>query len=355
MDESDRIARARMRALGLWPQTQRSPEEVLTPLAAMQAQEHAFARWSVAQRAGGTAGVASASSIDCAFDDGEILRTHVLRPTWHYVARSDLRWLMALSGPRVLARTARRCHDLGLEARTLKKANDVIADAVAERSQTRRDLADVLERNGVSVDGQRLAYIAMHAELTSTICSGPMRGRQHTYAAFDRRVGPACDFRDDEAIAELARRYFTTRGPATLTDFVWWSGLSTREARRGLEMTKEHLSARSTDDRTYWFTETALPRTRGRADLVQCYDEVIISYRESRDVLRTPRVAFAVPRHVDGYTHVVLLDGRLAGHWRLLSGRSGHEIETRMCESLDRKQQRSLAAAVERYCAFREH
>jgi len=356
MDDSDRIARIRMRALGLWQQAERSPEAVVAHLTAMQAQEHAFARWSVAQRTGGAAAsVAGASSVDRAFDDGEILRTHVLRPTWHYVARRDLRWLMALSGPRVLARTARRCHDLELDAPTLTKANDVIADAVAARCHTRRELADVLESKGVSVDGQRLAYIAMHAELTSTICSGPMRGRQHTYASFDQRVEPACDFADDDALAELARRYFTTRGPATLTDFVWWSGLSTREARRGLEIAKEHLSSRSADDRTYWFAQTALPRTRHRVDLVQCYDEVIISYRESRDVLRTPRVGFAVPGHMDGYTHVVLLDGRLAGHWRVVSGKSGRTVETRMCEALDRVQQRSLADAVERYQDFGEH
>ena len=207
----------------------------------------------------------------------------------------------------------------------------------------------------MSVDGQRLAYIAMHAELTSTICSGPMRGRQHTYAAFDQRVGPARDITDDEALAQLARRYFTTRGPATVTDFVWWSGLSTADARRGLELAKEHLSSRSTDERTYWFAETALPRTRHRVDLVQCYDEVIISYRESRDVLRTPRVSFAVPGQMDGYAHVVLLDGRLAGHWRLVPSKSGRRIETRMCEMLNREQQRSLAAAVERYRDFVEN
>jgi hypothetical protein len=296
-----------------------------------------------------------ASDVDHAFDRGDILRTHVLRPTWHYVAKGDLRWLMALSGPRVAARSSRRVRELELDGRTLARANEVIADAVAGGFQTRNDLALALERAHVSVEGQRLAHILMHAELTSLICSGPMRGKRHTYASFDRRAAPAAPRTDDEAIAELARRYFTTRGPATLKDFVWWSGLSTAEARHGIEMAKDDLSSKSLQDRTYWFGEMRAPRTRGRVDLVQCYDEVIISYTESRDVLQTPDVSFPVPRPVDGFTHVLLVDGRLAGHWRRASGKEGPIVETRVAATLDRGQQRSLASALDRYRHFSQH
>jgi hypothetical protein len=352
MDGADRISRTRMRGLGLWDPKQPSPHAVVVQLTAMQSQEHAFARWSVAQR---VAGGADATSVDRAFDEGHILRTHVLRPTWHYVSRTDLRWLMALSGPRILARTARRRGDLGLDDRTLSKANDLIADKVAGEPQTRRDLADALEHNRVSVDGQRLAYIVMHAELTGVICSGPMRGKQHTYAAFDERVAPGRAINDDEAIAKLTRRYFSTRGPATLRDFVWWSGLSTADARRGIDMAATHLSSRSIDGRTCWFREMTAPRVGHRVDLVQCYDEAIISYSESRDVLQTAQVDFAVPGYRDGYTHVVLLDGRLAGHWRPVLRKSGWTVETRIRQPLDRVDQRALDTAIKRYSTFREN
>jgi hypothetical protein len=288
------------------------------------------------------------ADVDRAFDDGEILRTHVLRPTWHYVARHDLRWLMSLSGPRVLARTARRCRDLGLDHRTLLRANDVFADAVAATFQTRKDLGGILERKRIAVDGQRLAYMLMHAELSSVICSGPMRGKQHTYAAFDQRVPPAPAISDDEVLAVLARRYFTARGAATVKDFVWWSGLSTSEARRAIESAHDHLSSQSWDGRTYWFAEMTAPRTRHQVDLVQCYDEVIISYIESRDVLQTPRVAFHVPGSIDGFTHVVLVDGRLAGHWRFVAGKDGRKVETRISNGLDATGQRALTSALDR-------
>jgi Winged helix DNA-binding domain len=334
-----------MRALGLWDPVQPSPAAVVSHLTAMQSQEHPVARWSVAQRVAGRAVV---SDVDRAFEDGEILRTHVLRPTWHYVARDDLRWLMTLSGPRVLARTARRSRDLGLDHRTLMRANDVIADAVASGSQTRKEVGDVLLRKRIAVDGQRLAYMLIHAELSSVICSGPIRGKQHTYAAFDQRVPQSPVISDDEALARLARRYFTTRGAATVKDFVWWSGLSTSDARRAIELARGDLSSEIWNGRTYWFAQMTAPRTRHQVDLVQCYDEVIISYIESRDVLQTPQVAFHVPGSIDGFAHVVLVDGRLAGHWRFVTSKDGRKVETRMSDGLDAIGRRALTSALDR-------
>jgi hypothetical protein len=340
-----------MHAIGLWGRDQQSPGDVVARLTAMQSQEHAYARWSVGQR---MAGEARGADVDRAFDDGELLRTHVLRPTWHYVAPHDLRWLMALSGPRVLARNARRFGELELDARTLARANDVIAGAVATKPRTRKELAAILERKRISVEGQRLPHILMRAELTAAICSGPMRGNQHTYAAFDERVPPGADIPEDHALAELARRYFATRGPATIVDFVWWSGLSTADARRGLELAKPHLSSSVVDDRTYWFGAATVGRAGHRVDLVQCYDEVIISYSQSRALLQTPSVTFPVPRHIDGFTHVVLVDGHLAGHWRPRSGSAGFEVETRLDRALDEAEARSLHTAMRRYVRFSE-
>src|SRR5262249_6865295 len=149
-------------------------------LVAMQGQEHAYARWSVAQRA---AGSPDGGMLDADFDAGRFLRTHVLRPTWHYVAPEDLGWLIALSGPIVDARNARRYRELELDAATLRTANDVMAGAVAAGPRTRHQLGAELERRGIAVTGQRLPYLLMHAELRAVLCSGPMVGRQHTYAA----------------------------------------------------------------------------------------------------------------------------------------------------------------------------
>lgn len=338
-----------MRALGLWGPTSLSPASVVARLLAMQAQEHPYARWSVGQRVeGGT----HRSAVDRAFDEGSILRTHVLRPTWHYVNRDDLRWLIGLSGPRVDAANNLRYRQLELDERTLARSNELIAATVEKSPHTRRELADVLEGGRISVAGQRLAHMLLHAELTGVICSGPMQGKQHTYAAFDQRVPPGNGPVGDEALRALALRYFTTRGPATLKDLVWWSGLNASLARRALDVAKELLSSRTLGDRTYWFNEQNSSRARRQVDLVQCYDEVIISYSESRDVLQATPVEFPVPRHIDGFTHVLLRDGRLLGHWRAVPRRDGIEVQTRILTALDQHDERRLAGAIEQYRRF---
>lgn len=352
-DLRDWITRHRLPGLLLRGPGAGAPGEAAGRLAAMQAQEHGYARWSLAQR---TAGPPGAAAIDAAFDEGRILRTHVLRPTWHYVAPEDLRWLMRLSGPRVGDGNARRYAELGLDGPVLARSNDVIAEAVADSPRTRRELAAVLEASGISVEGQRIAHMLMHAELTMTICSGPMRSRQHTYAPFDQRVPDGPGPEGDAALAELAWRYFSTRGPATITDFCWWSGIRAADARLGLQIAKPRLASREIDGLTYWFCDRGTPGPGTgpgpRVDLVQCYDEAIISYSQTRAVLQTPSVSFPVPRHIDGYWHVLLLDGRLLGHWRRQEDKGGLRIETRPGRPLGAAEEVALADAVGRYRRF---
>jgi hypothetical protein len=336
-----------MLGLGLWRPTATEPADVVARLVAMQAQEHTYARWSVGQRCG-----ASASAVDAAYDAGALLRTHVLRPTWHYVTPADLRWLLELTGRRLESGNARRDQELELDARTCRRAVDVIADAVASGPATRRELAQVLEQRGISTAGQRMPHLLFHAELRMAVCSGPMHGAQHTYVPFDERVPPGPGWSDDEALAELARRWFAARGPATIRDFRWWSGLPAAQALTALGAAAPELSSYEQDGRVWWFAE--LPRVpKGpHVDLVQCYDEIVISYTESRDVLATTDVHFPVPGHVDGFTHVVLGDGRLLGHWRVHRVPGGAEVETRLARAVDGREQAALDAAVARYEAF---
>jgi len=349
-DQRDWIVRQRLHGQLLRGAGAADPAQTVARLTAMQAQEHLHARWSVAQR---MAGAPPASAIDQAFDEGTFLRTHVLRPTWHYVAATDLRWLMRLSGPRVDAGNARMHADLGLDGGTLARSNEVIAEAVAAGPHTRSELAAVLDSRGLGATAMRSTYMVMHAELTAVICSGPMRGKQHTYAAFDQRVPSEPGPDGDEALAELAWRYFSTRGPATVRDFAWWSGISAQDARRGLDMVRPRLAARDEDSRSYIFAERSLPScVASQVDLVQCFDELIISYSQTRDVLNSPLADFPVPRDVDGYRHVLLMGGRLLGHWRARLARGGAEVETRTPGSLNDEQLGQLSRAVEGYRQF---
>jgi hypothetical protein len=276
----------------------------------------------------------------------------VLRPTWHYVVPDDLRWLLALTGPRIEAASARRYAELDLDARTRRRSADVIADAVADGPLTRHEIADALARRRIAPDGQRLPHLLMHAELHGIVCSGPMRGKQHTYASFDGRVPSGADLAEEDALAELARRWFTTRGPATRRDFSWWSGLRAADTRRALAAVEAGLESYEHDGRVYWFAEWRSPPRGPHVDLVQCYDEAIISYTESRDVLATDRVAFAVPGTRDGFTHVLLADGQLLGHWRVRTASKGAVVETRVARPISAREHAALVAAVERYEKF---
>jgi hypothetical protein len=333
-----------MRAQRVWGSDLATPGDVVRHLVAMQAQEHRYARWSVAQR---MKRPGRRDAIDAAFDAGAFVRTHVLRPTWHYVAADDLRWLLALSGPFVLKRSARRRDELELDAHTLHRTNDIVAAEVADGPRTRHELGAAIERHGVSAAGQRLPYLLMHAELCGVVCSGPMRGKEHTYAAFDTRASGRAGPSGDEAAAELARRYFTSHGPALLHDFVWWAGLPVGTARAALDAAAPALESRDVDDRTYWYAESFVSRSAGpRADLVQVYDETIVAYRASRDVVSSERSLF---ERGLGFMHSVLLDGRLAGRWRV--GRSGN-LETRFDRRLSRREQTAVDAAIACYLTF---
>ena len=315
-------------------------------IVAMQSQEHRYARWSVAQR---SSSALTAADVDAAFDRGELLRTHVLRPTWHYVSPDDLGWLLELSGPLVSSRLARRHDELALDPATRARAADVIARAVAERPLTRHELAAELDRAGIATTDQRLPHLLMVAELNLAVCSGPMRGKQHTYAAFGNRVPPWKKRSRQEALEELAERYFSTRGPATARDFRWWAGLAAADARLGID--EAGLDSSDVNGRTYWFSGQTEVRRRRAADLVQCYDECIVSYSESRDVLSADGSVHGAGRSDAGFQHILLVDGLVAGRWRERRDRS---VDLRVDAVLDAPGTRAVDAAVARYEHFVE-
>jgi hypothetical protein len=317
----------------------------------MQSQEFAYAKWSVAQRANGV----NNAAMDQAFADGTILRTHIVRPTWHFVLPEDIRWILDLTAPRVNALNAYYYRQSGLDDSVFAKTNALFAQALKGGEQlTRKELAAILHRAGITASGPHLAYILMRAELDAVICSGALRGKQHTYALFTERVPQVKTVSRDDALAELTRRYFTNRGPATLKDYLRWSSLSTTEGKTGLEMVKSQLEHEVVDDRTYWFAPSALgakPKSPV-IDLVQGYDEYVMSYSESKDVLPLPLGPTATVQGKSSFFHAILLDGHLIGHWKHVLSKNAVTIQTNLYRPLARTEARALEAAVERYGRF---
>jgi hypothetical protein len=320
----------------------------------MQAQELAYAKWAIAQRCAESAGVTEAV-VARAFADGAVLRTHLLRPTWHFVAAGDLRWLLRVSAPRVHALNAYYLRKVDLDAKTLVKSMRIVASALEGRVyRTREALAEVLARGGVEAAGERLAAVMMHAELEALVCSGPMEGKQHTYALVDERVPKASgDLTEDEALAALTVRYFRSRGPATAKDYATWASLTLGDARRGIALA-EKLESREVSGRTYFaFGEGAPERGAPEVRLVQGYDEIIMSYSESKDVLfaGAPR-APVLTKGPAAFMHAILAQGRVIGHWRHTLEKKRVRVETKAYRTFTPKEQRGLEAEVARYGAY---
>ena len=341
----------RLRNQQLTRPDRQKPAQVVAWLGAMQAQDFAAAKWAVGLRSPGC----SSHDIEEAFNDGAILRTHVLRPTWHFVAPADIRWMLALSAPRVHAANAYYYKQSGLDAKMFARGCAMMHRMLDDgEPMTRAELAAALKRAKVPADGLKLAYIMMHAELEGVITSGPRRGKQFTYALLDRRApnGKVLDRQD--AVAELAKRYFASHGPATIRDFVWWSGLTVKEAQLGIEAVTPKLRQESIDGRDHWSaTARVAAASKGcTALLLPNYDEYLVAYKDRGAVVEDARAANIVARSGGAYPHHLVIDGRLAGSWARTLKENSVVIEVAPYRKLTPAQTRAVMSAADCYGDF---
>ncbi len=345
------IARRRLHQQHIETPLHGSPADLVGWMVALQAQEYAAAKWAVGLRLLD----ATDAAIERAYDDGAILRTHLLRPTWHFVTPQDIRWLLALTAPRVLALNAYMLRQLALDAPTLVRSNDVIAGALAGgQHRTRAELAATLQANGIATAGEtRLSYHLMQAELDGLICSGPRRGNQFTYALLEERVPPVAPFSRDEALAELARRFFQSHGPATVQDLAKWSGLTVADATLGLDAVAAQLDHDTPDGRTYWFAPAAPPTVAPSttAHLLSIFDEYFIGYHDRSAIVSDKHAARLVAMD-NALRNIIVVDGRIVGTWRRTLRKTAVTVETNLFIDLTDAAHHAVAAAAQRYAAF---
>jgi hypothetical protein len=304
--------------------TLRTPLDVVRQLGAVQAQDYAAAKWGIGLRAPGL----HAADIDAALDEGTIIRTHVLRPTWHFVPPADLRWMLALSARRIRAAMGSYHRRLGLDEPMFKKSRRTIRRALTGRCHlTRAEIIDILRRSGIAVDGLRPTFLMLDAEIESLVCSGPRRGKQFTYALLDERVSESRAITTDSASSELARRFFTSHGPATLRDFAWWSGLPARDARAAIETIASSLEHETLDGLTYWLVDDhGQARLRSPVvHLVPNFDEYLVAYQDRGLVTDGLPSRLALARN-DLLSYCVVVNGMVAGTWRKTIDRGGVNV-----------------------------
>ena len=324
---------------------------------AVQAQDFGAAKWALGLRTDD-----DEAKLDDLLDRGAILRTHVLRPTWHFVLPEDADWLLELTSPRIRAGLVARHRDLELDAATATRAYTAFASALCGgRHRNRAELAEVLVAEGISPAGQRLAHLLMGAELDRLIISGPRRGKQPTYALFEERVPRGAPIDRDEALTRLACRYFESHGPAQLADFVWWSGLTVADARAGIAMAGDALPSETVDGKRYWFgatgagSEAGVAGVAGVAHFLPNFDEYLVAFRD-RSAAVDPDLRFDSRTFAFGslslLSNVLTIGGRVRGAWRRTDKRDQTSLSLRLLGPVDRVEQASLDEAALRFSRF---
>ena len=331
--------------------TFKNPADVVGWLGAVQSQDYAGARWALGQRIRD----ATDAAIEQAFNEGAILRTHVMRPTWHFVKPEDIRWMLALTAPRVNALCATYYRKLELDMATFKRSNALLTKVLQGGKQlTRAELTSLLQKNGIASDDLlRFIYLIVRAELDGIVCSGARRGKQFTYALLDERAPQARTLERDEALAELAKRYFVSHGPATLKDFVWWSGLTMADARKGLDSIRSQLISDVENGQTYWFadsTPTSVPSPT--VHLLPDYDEFTVGYTNRSAIFDGSHTNKLDSRGSELAQYIIVLDGHIAGTWKRILRKNDVVIEFVRFRTLTEAEDRAITDAAERYGKF---
>jgi hypothetical protein len=324
--------------------------DVVAWMGAMQAQDPEMSKWAIGTRLAHT----TAAEVQAAIDRAEIVRTHLLRPTWHLVAAQDVRWMLEFTAPHISASLTASHRALGLTARAVSRTNAIIEKSLTGgRCLPRRELLDELRKNRIPVGGYRAGHILLRAELDGVICSGPANEGKPTYALLDERVPGGKSLRGDRALKELAGKYFTSRSPATLGDFMWWSGLPAATARRALEMTETMPVEATAGSRTYWIAGSRARHVsvKDAVHVLPAFDEFLISYKDRSAVLPAGRYAKVVSSN-GIFRPVIVVDGLVAGLWKRTKSNDVLMIGAWLFKKPAGSTQESIERAFARYAHF---
>ena len=348
----EEIAWRRLAAQFLTTPGPAKPADVVRRLGAVQAQDYPSAKWALALR---TRKAMTDAAVERAVDAGAIVRTHVLRPTWHFVACEDLRWMLALTGPRVSQSLSSYNRALEITPAVIRRSHAAIVKALeGGKHLTRAEVKAVLARAKVgALGGHRFGHLVVQAELDAIVCSGARRGKHATYALLDERVPAATGIDRDAALAELARRYFPTRGPASAHDFAWWSGLTVGDARRAVAILGKELEPVEVGGRPFWMSAKAkTPPRKPCAHLLPNYDEYFIGLADRSAIGR--RLG-SVERVTGGnalINHIATVNGQIVGGWKRFTAGPRVTLRFDLLARLTRAERRLVDREIERYRAF---
>ncbi len=328
----------------------RRAEELVQWMGAMQAQDFGMVKWAVGIRIPGS----TEQSVEEAIRKGEIIRTHLMRPTWHLVSAADVYWILELTAPHIKPMMRSRHKQLGLTEDIVNKSKSIIEKALQNGIHlTRDEIGQKLRTAKLVSENAQVTHIMMICELDLLVCSGEQKGKNQTYALLEERVAKPLSVPREEALAKLASRYFKSHGPATLQDFIWWSGLLVKDARNALELVKSGFGSIQAGLQEYWYDEANLTIQNGieSVHFLPAYDEYIISYKDRSATLNLDDHKTAISNN--GFFHpVIVANGKVLGTWKRIQSKGRMLIETKYFESGNVPSQQLLKDASKHYGLF---
>ena len=290
-----------------------TPRELVSWMGAVQAQDYNMSKWAIGARLAAS----TISDVENALKKGEILRTHVMRPTWHLVAAEDIRWMLELCRERLKASCASRDKYLEIDEKLFCKANSLIVKMLEGNNHlTRQEIATGLVKAGIAVDVSRMMHFMLRAEVEGIVCSGIDKGKKQTYSLIDERVAPTKKLQRDEALALLATKYFKSHSPASIQDFTWWSGLSSADSKLSINLIKHDLYEEPFGELTLYVHKSYNIGTRlsDYACLLPAFDEYLISYKDRTAVIDIKHQPKAFTKN-GIFSPIVMFNGKIIGTW----------------------------------------
>lgn len=338
----------RMHNQGLASPLFKRAEDYVETLGAVQAQDFPNSKWGIGMRLLR----ATDETLNEAYDKGKILRTHVMRPTWHYVSPHDIKWMQSLTGPRVMQLMSYYNRKLELSPQLFTKSSGLIECLLrGDNYLTRQEIGKELHKTGIILTPQKVSHLVMQAELEGLICSGPLKGKQHTYALIEERAPKARTLSREAALKELVLRYFTSHGPATIKDFVWWSGLTVKDTQHGIHLNGRKLHAMHVNEQSFYFSPKQKPAKIDpeKMYLLPNYDEYTIGYTSKHALFLSPQtiLSFGV-----GFYHAIMQNGMIIGTWKRARQKNHFTIQTKFTIPPSSAQREALQEAADQYGEF---
>lgn len=328
-----------------------TPREIVSWMGAIQSQNYEMAKWGVGVRLPGSTN----KIVEAAINRGEIIRTHILRPTWHFVDANDIHWMLKLTSPRIKQAFHGYARTLNYDIKEILQGCDRLSKILEKHGHlTRQEIGEHLIAEGFPInDPHKVTYIAALAELDGIICSGEVRGNKQTYALLHHRSDKSVQFSTEEALAELAKRYFNSHGPATLADYAWWSGLSMTEAKKGLEAVKHLFISEEINGNIYWMRSDlqSPPSEERSALLLPAFDEYVVSYKERAEIISEKYYRKVLT--INGiFSPTIHLNGEIIGSWKRVKQKKTITAELSFFETAPKKVQPWFNQAIKGYEEF---